>query len=128
VTLLHSNISNVLIHRAAAIHKRGPWAMWSRLPRMNPTALEQAQSNMRREHQPQAVAERFGPAAVSDIMTLEEACAYLRISRGQAYDLTRNRGRVRQVHPIPVLRYGRSMKFRKASLDKWLERLEKQAG
>lgn len=41
---------------------------------------------------------------ISDLMTVDEAAAYLRISRSQLFDLTRRRGVARLEHPIPVLR------------------------
>jgi excisionase family DNA binding protein len=95
---------------------------------MNATTLQQAQAQMRLEHQPQAVAERFGPAPVSDIMTVKEAAQYLRVSVSQMYTLTRHSGVVRAIVPIPAIRFGKSLKFRRSSLDKWLTELEKRAG
>jgi len=65
---------------------------------------------------------------ISDIMTTEEAGAYLRISTSQLYDLTRRRGVTRAQHPIPCIRLGKSLKFRRSSVDRWLEQLEKLAG
>jgi excisionase family DNA binding protein len=55
---------------------------------------------------------------ISDIMTVKEAAAYLRISVSALYDLTRSRTNARMKHPIPVIRMGtKSLRFRKSSLD-----------
>jgi len=65
---------------------------------------------------------------VSDIMNVEEAAAYLRISVSALYDLTRSRSNARMEHPIPCIRLGvRALRFRRSSLDHWLSILEKQA-
>jgi excisionase family DNA binding protein len=72
---------------------------------------------------------RMNESRQSDIMTTEEAAAYLRVSVSQLYSLTRRRGVVRAQHPIPVVRMGiRTLRFRKSSLDKWLAELEKMTG
>jgi len=62
----------------------------------------------------------------SDLMNVDEAAAYLRITKTQLYDLTSSRGTARAIHPIPVIRMGtKSLRFRKGSLDAWLTSLEK---
>jgi hypothetical protein len=75
---------------------------------MKATGLEQAQSRMQLESQTQTkgevAAEHFGPTAVSDLMTVNEAAAYLRVSVSALYDLTRRRGVERQRHPIPAIK------------------------
>jgi excisionase family DNA binding protein len=61
-------------------------------------------------------------------MNVAEAAACLRISESQIYNLTRRRGVARAQHAIPVVRMGiRTLRFRKSSLGRWLEELEKQA-
>ena len=65
------------------------------MTRMKAERLEQAQSGMRLENRAQAK-ERSAPTPVtSDLMTVKEAAAYLRVSVWAIYDLTRQRGRVR---------------------------------
>jgi excisionase family DNA binding protein len=89
---------------------------------------------MRLENQTQAKGEEAAEHSVtapftSDLMTGEEAAHYPRISVSQLYSLTRRRGVARAQHPIPVIRLGvKSLRFRKSSLDRWLEQLEKLAG
>jgi hypothetical protein len=64
------------------------------MTRMKAERLEQAQSGML-ENRAQAK-EHSAPAPVtSDLMTVKEAAAYLRVSVWAIYDLTRQRGRVR---------------------------------
>lgn len=64
---------------------------------------------------------------ISDIMDVREAAAYLRLSVSALYDLTRSRANARMPHPIPAIRLGKSLKFRRSSIDHWLSILEKQA-
>jgi excisionase family DNA binding protein len=97
----------------------------STMSRMNAERLEQAQ--MRIDKQAQTKGEAATTPVMSDLLTVEEAAAYLRISRSQLYALTRTSSRVMQRHPIPVIRFGKSLKFRKSSLDGWLTQLEKSA-
>jgi excisionase family DNA binding protein len=61
----------------------------------------------------------------NDVMTADEAATYLRISRSQLFDLTRSRANARMKHPIPVLRYSKQLRFRRSSLNAWMETLEK---
>jgi len=63
--------------------------------------------------------------SISDLMTVKEAAQYLRISVSALYDLTRRRGAARATVPIPVIRIGKRLMYRKSSLDKWLGELEK---
>jgi excisionase family DNA binding protein len=68
-------------------------------------------------------------ASASDLMTVEETAAYLRVSVSQLYDLTRERGTTRAKRPIPTIRFGtRSLRFRRSSLDRWLAELERMTG
>jgi len=62
---------------------------------------------------------------ISDILDVKEAAAYLRISTSQLYDLTRSRANARMKHPIPVLRFSKQLRFRRSSLDRWMEALER---
>ena len=62
---------------------------------------------------------------ISDIMTVAETAQFLRITPYQVYDLTRARGRARSTIPIPVLKFSKQLRFRKSSLQAWMEALEK---
>jgi excisionase family DNA binding protein len=98
------------------------------ISRMKAATLEQAQSRLRLENQTKVVAQSATTPVTSDLMTVREAAEYLRISRSQLFDLTRHRGRVRMQLPIPCIRFGSRLRFRRSSLDAWLTRLEQEAG
>lgn len=51
---------------------------------------------------------------LSDVLTIEELAAYLKISKSTLYKLTR-RGE------IPCQKIGRHWRFRKEAIDRWLE-------
>ena len=60
-----------------------------------------------------------------EILTVAELAAMLKISKSKVYELTNERTRTGDVrdHPLPVLRIGGSVRFRKSDVDAWLDRL-----
>jgi predicted DNA-binding transcriptional regulator AlpA len=58
------------------------------------------------------------------ILSLEEASALLGMRPSSLYEMTRARARVRQRIPIPYLRVGRRLGFRRESLERWIAQLE----
>jgi excisionase family DNA binding protein len=51
---------------------------------------------------------------MSEIMTIEETCLYLRIPRSSLYKLA-------QAGKIPCQKVGRHWRFHKAALERWIE-------
>jgi excisionase family DNA binding protein len=64
--------------------------------------------------------------ATPEVMTVNEAAKFLRITISQLYDLTRHRGQVRSAVPIPVVRFAKQLRFRKSALESWMTQLEQQ--
>ncbi len=58
------------------------------------------------------------------VLNLSEAADLLGIKPSQLYEHTRERARVRQRIPIPHLRLGKRICFRRESLEKWVADLE----
>ncbi len=58
------------------------------------------------------------------VLNLSEAADLLGIKPSQLYEHTRERARVRQRIPIPHLRLGKRICFRRESLERWIARLE----
>ena len=54
------------------------------------------------------------------VLSLPEAAQLLGLTKSQLYQLTRERSRVRQAAPIPFLRLGKRLAFRRESLEQWL--------
>lgn len=54
------------------------------------------------------------------VLSLSEAAALLGLTTLQLYSLTRERSRCRQAHPLPVIRLGKRLAFRRSSLEAWL--------
>lgn len=65
------------------------------MTRMKAERLELAQPGMRLENRAQAKEHSAPTPVTSDLMTVKEAAAYLRVSVWAIYDLTRQRGGVR---------------------------------
>ena len=61
------------------------------------------------------------------VLNLSEAADLLGIKPSQLYEHTRERARVRQRIPIPHLRLGKRICFRRESLERWVAQLEDAA-
>lgn len=62
---------------------------------------------------------------MSEIMTVAEVASLLRLSRSQVYELTKPRQRSGDLrdNPLPALRMGAAVRFRKYDVDAWVERM-----
>jgi excisionase family DNA binding protein len=61
------------------------------------------------------------------LLNLSEAASLLGLEKSQLYQLTRQRSRIRQARPIPFLRLGKRLAFRRDSLEKWITACEQTA-
>lgn len=61
--------------------------------------------------------------APTQIMTIDELAAFLKMTRRQVYNLTRARGQARMDDPLPILKINGNVRFRKCDVEKWLARL-----
>jgi excisionase family DNA binding protein len=62
---------------------------------------------------------------MSEILTVTELAAHLKVSKRHIHDLTKDRTRSGEArrHHLPVLRIGTSLRFRKNDVEAWLQRL-----
>ena len=60
----------------------------------------------------------------SELLTVEQAAEFLNMTKGQIHEMTRARGRERMPIPIPLLRINGNLRFRRSSLEKWLNEIE----
>jgi excisionase family DNA binding protein len=63
-----------------------------------------------------------------EILTPEDAAELLRLEPSQLYELTRTRARSRHKKPIPRIKVGKFIRFRRSSLLAWLSELESEGG
>jgi predicted DNA-binding transcriptional regulator AlpA len=63
-----------------------------------------------------------------EIMKVDEVAAWLKMSKSQVYELTNERTRSGDIreHPLPVLRIGSSVRFRKSDVEAWIEKLARK--
>jgi len=54
------------------------------------------------------------------VLSISEAASLLGLTTKQLYELTRERSRLRKSVPIPFLRLGKRLAFRRESLEQWL--------
>ncbi|MGA9899590.1 MAG: helix-turn-helix domain-containing protein [Terriglobales bacterium] len=59
----------------------------------------------------------------TEVMTIDELAAMLKMTRRQIYELTSTRAQVRHKHPIPILRINGNIRFRRSDIEAWLEEL-----
>jgi predicted DNA-binding transcriptional regulator AlpA len=60
---------------------------------------------------------------MSEILTIDEIAAWLKMTRGQVYTLTRKRSQSRMDVPFPVLKINGNLRFRKSAVEAWLNKL-----
>jgi predicted DNA-binding transcriptional regulator AlpA len=62
---------------------------------------------------------------MSDILTPAELAEMLKMSKGQIYEMTKERTRTgsMKAHPLPVLKINGNLRFRKSDVESWLGRL-----
>jgi predicted DNA-binding transcriptional regulator AlpA len=60
------------------------------------------------------------------VLNLSEAAELLGIKPSQLYEHTRARARARQRIPLPHLRLGKRLAFRRESLERWIAQLESE--
>jgi excisionase family DNA binding protein len=58
------------------------------------------------------------------LLSLSQAAELLGLKPSNLYELTRQRSRIRQAIPLPYVRLGKRLAFRKESLERWIAQLE----
>lgn len=58
------------------------------------------------------------------LVSISDAASLLGLTKQQLYEICRTRSRVRQARPIPFVRLGKRLAFRKESLERWIAELE----
>ncbi|MGA8616978.1 MAG: helix-turn-helix domain-containing protein [Candidatus Sulfotelmatobacter sp.] len=63
-----------------------------------------------------------------EILTVAELAAMLKISKSKVYELTQEHTRSGDMreNPLPVLRIGSSVRFRKSDVEAWIEKLVRE--
>ena len=72
----------------------------------------------------ESVCDEMAPQAQAgnqaDILSVEQLAQFLGVSALTIHGLTRNRARVRDANPIPHLKLGKRLYFRRTSVEAWL--------
>lgn len=57
-----------------------------------------------------------------EILTIDELATLLKMSKGQIYEMTKQRTRTGSMkeNPLPVLKINGNLRFRKVDVDSWL--------
>ena len=63
-----------------------------------------------------------------EILTVEELATLLKMSKGQIYEMTKQRTRTGSMkeNPLPVLKINGNVRFRKVDVDSWLAQLAEE--
>lgn len=59
-----------------------------------------------------------------ELLTLDEVAELLKLKRATVYELTRERSQKRQTHPLPHMRIAGHLRFNKAAILEWLQKLQ----
>ena len=70
----------------------------------------------------------FGRLSRMEILKVDDVAEWLRLSKSQIYELTKERTRNGDLRedPIPVLRIGTAVRFRRKEVEEWIEKLVKR--
>ena len=62
---------------------------------------------------------------MTEILTVDELAALLKMSKTQVYEMTRARTRsgAMRDNPIPVVKINGNVRFRKSDVEEWIEKL-----
>jgi excisionase family DNA binding protein len=63
---------------------------------------------------------------MTEVLTIEELSAWLKLSKSQVYSMLRARGRARMSHPLPSVRLNGNVRFRRQDIEDWLEKLTQE--
>jgi predicted DNA-binding transcriptional regulator AlpA len=63
---------------------------------------------------------------MTELLTVREVAALLKVSKSKVYELiqTRTRSGDIRVNPLPHFRIGESVRFNREAVEQWLERLQ----
>jgi excisionase family DNA binding protein len=64
---------------------------------------------------------------MSEILTIDELSAWLKVSKRSVYELVSARGRARMKFPLPVLRIGSTIRFVRSDVESWINKLKENA-
>jgi len=83
--------------------------------------IKRTEDNMQKTQAPTSTT--IPPAqSHSEILTVEDLAAWLKVSKRSVYEMTCQRGQVRHDIPLPVLRLPCGMRFRRSDIEAWLQR------
>lgn len=62
---------------------------------------------------------------MTEILTVDELAAMLKMSKGQIYEMTKTRTQTSAMreNPLPVVKINGNVRFRKSDIEAWLEKL-----
>jgi predicted DNA-binding transcriptional regulator AlpA len=84
--------------------------------------IKRTEDNMQKTQAPTSTT--IPPAqSHSEILTVDELAAWLKVSPRAIYELSRSRSQARGKHPLPAIRIHKKMlRFRGSDIEAWLQR------
>jgi len=64
---------------------------------------------------------------VPELLTISDLAAWLKLSKRSVYELTKQRTRARQSHPIPMIRINGHPRFVRSQVEAWILKLQEEA-
>jgi len=63
---------------------------------------------------------------MTEILTIRELCDWLRLTEFQVRSMLRKRGQARMRHPLPSIRINSNVRFVRADIESWLDRIREE--
>jgi len=63
---------------------------------------------------------------MSELLTIDELCAWLKMKPTQVRSMLRARGQARMRHPLPSIRLNSNVRFVRADIEAWLSKIREE--
>lgn len=64
---------------------------------------------------------------MTEILTIDELAAFLKLTRSQIYSMTRARAQARMENPLPIVRINGNIRFVRSEVEAWIQKLTRES-
>jgi predicted DNA-binding transcriptional regulator AlpA len=63
---------------------------------------------------------------MTEILTIEDLCQWLKLTEFQVRAMLRKKGQARMTHPLPSIRLNSNVRFVRADVEQWLQKIREE--
>ena len=63
---------------------------------------------------------------MTELLTIADLCAWLKLTEFQVRSMLRKRGQARMTHPLPSIRLNSNVRFVRADIEAWLQKIREE--